>query len=137
MSNDPDLERDLERLMSRIDLPDNERWVPSPVTRARRPTWAIAGAVAAVVIALAVGVASQSASDNAASRSPLISPPLLSSRPAPSPSPIGSVPPRGDAFVGPAGTILDFTDAARSFAADDRALAAVVSDATSTRIVVT
>lgn len=137
MSNDPDLERDLERLMSRIDLPDNERWVPSPVTRERWPAWAVAAAAAVVVVALAVGVASQSTSDNAASRSPLISPPLLSSRPAPSPSPGGSVSPRGDAFLGTAGTILDFTEDAGSFAADDRALAAVVSDATSTRIVVT
>jgi hypothetical protein len=138
MSKDPDLERDLERLMSRIELPEQERWVPTTARRGlQKPPWALAAAAAAAVIALAVGVASQSASDNAASRSPLISPPLLSSRPAPSPSSNGSVPPRGTGFIGVAGTILDFTEDAGSFAADDRALAAVVSDATSTRIVVT
>jgi hypothetical protein len=138
MSKDPDLERDLERLMSRIELPEQERWVPTAARRGlQKPPWALAAAAAAAVIALAVGVASQSASDNAASRSPLISPPLLSGRPAPSPSLAGSEPPRGTAFVSPAGTLLDFTQDAGSFAADDRALAAVVSDATSTRIVVT
>src|SRR5688500_12297411 len=110
MSNDPDLERDLERLMSRIELPEQERWVPTTARRGlKKPPWALAAAAAAVVIALAVGVASQSASDNAASRSPLISPPLLSSRPALSPSPAGSEPPRGTAFVVAAGTLMDFT----------------------------
>lgn len=136
MSKDPDLERDLERVMSRIDLPEQERWVPNSVTgRARKPVWAFAAAGTAVVIALAVGVASQSASDIAASRSPLSSPPVLTRGPVPSPSPTGSVPPRGTAVVGPAGTVLDLTEESGSAAADDHALAAVPQHAA--KIVVT
>src|SRR5688572_10485720 len=112
MSNDPDLERDLERLMSRIDLPAEERWVPSAGGgRERRPVWLLPAAAGAIVVAIAVAIGAQSAGDGAASRSPriLISPPLLTRPPAselPS-TPPGPTPPRGSAFLT---AIIDFTD---------------------------
>lgn len=135
MSKDQDLERDLEHLMSRIELPEQERWVPTTARSGlRKPPWALGAAAAAVVVALAVGVASRSAPDVAASRSPLISPPLLTGGPLASPSPTSSVRPRGTAVVGPAGVIIDSKEEGFA-AADDHALVVAVHE--SSRIVVT
>jgi hypothetical protein len=139
MSSDPDLERDLERLMSRVELPQHDAWVPVSVDR-RRTSWSVitGGAVAAaLLLAVTIGVVGFSdAGFPGASRRPLQTLPTLV-RPTPTPAGTASPPPRGTAVIGPAGTILDFTEDAGSFAADDHALAAVVSDATSSRIVVT
>jgi hypothetical protein len=133
MSEDPDLERRLERLMSRVDLPKSETWVPASDQRGRTRWNAItAGAVAtALLLVTVVGVVgfSDVAAPNA-SRRPLQTLPTFV-RPTPA-----TTAPRGTAVVGP-GTILDFTGDAGSFAADDHALAAVVADVTSSRIVVT
>ena len=139
MSSDPDLERDLERLMSRVELPEHDRWVPVTGDRRRSPwTYVSGGAVAAaLLLAATIGVVGLSdAGFPGASRRPLQTLPTLV-RPTPTPDVSASLPPRGTAVVGPAGTVLDFTEDAGSFAADDHALAAVVSDATSPRIVVT
>jgi len=139
MSSDPDLERDLERLMSRVELPEHDEWVPDSADRRRAP-WSVitGGAVAAaLLLAAAIGVVGfAGVGFPGASRRPLQTLPTLL-RPTPTPDVSASPPPRGTAVVGPAGTILDFTEDAGSFAADDHALAAVVSDATSSRIVVT
>jgi len=139
MSEDPDLERDLERLMSRIDLPEHDRWVPSSADR-RRPRWSAitSGAVAAaVLLAVTIGVVGFSdAGFPGASRRPLQTLPTVL-RPTPTPATAASPPPKGTALVGPVGALLDFTENAGSFAADDHALAAAVTDATSSRIVVT
>src|SRR5258706_889742 len=139
MSNDPDLERDLVRLMSRVDLPDHDRWVPASADR-RRGAWNVitGGAVAAaVLLAAAIGVVGfADVGFPGTSRRPLQTLPTLV-RPTPTPDASASPPPRGTAVLRPAGTILDFTEDAGSFAADDHALAAVVSDASSSRIIVT
>src|SRR6266850_3970594 len=129
MSEDPDLERDLERLMSSIDLPDRDRWVPPSADR-RRPGWTsiTSGAVAAaVLLAVTIGVVGFSdAGFPGASRRPLQTLPTLL-RPTPTPAATASPPPRATALVGPVGTILDFAEDAGSFAADDHALAAAVT----------
>src|SRR5688572_8802291 len=138
MSNDPDLERDLERLMSRVDLPEKDRWVPSAASgRERRPAWLLPAAAGAIVVAIVAAIGAQSAGDGAASRSPriLISPPMLTRPPAsqlPS-TPPGSIPPRGSALLT---AIIDFTDDVGSMAADDQAFAATVSKSGSSSIVV-
>jgi len=136
MSNDPDLEHGLERLMSRVDLPRPERWVPVTPTRSRTPRNVItAGAVAtALLLVTVIGVLGSDVAAPNASRRPLQTLPTLL-RPTPTTS--TAPPPRGTAVTGPAGTVLDFTEDAGSTAADDHALAAVVGDAASARIVVT
>ena len=139
MSSDPDLERDLERLMSRVELPEHDEWVPVASERRRAPWNVITGGAVAAALLLAtaigvVGFANVGFPD--ASRPPLQTLPTLV-RPTSTPDVSASPPPVGTAVVGPAGTILDFSEDAGSFAADDHALAAVVSDATSSRIVVT
>ena len=58
MSNDPDLEQELERLMSRVDLPKPERWVPSAPARSRTP-WNVitVGSIAtALLLVTVIGV---------------------------------------------------------------------------------
>ena len=139
MSNDPDLERDLERLMSRVELPEHDAWVPVSADRRRAP-WSVitGGAVAAaLLLAAAIGVVGfANVGFPGASRRPLQTLPTLV-RPTPTPDLSASPPPRGTAVLTPGGTILDFTEDAGSFAADDNALAAVVSDGASSRIVVT
>ena len=136
MSNDPDLEQKLERLMSRVDLPKPERWVPSAPARSRTP-WKVVtvGSIAtALLLVTVIGVVGSDVAAPNASRRPLQTLPTLL-RPTPTES--TAPPPRGTAVTGPAGTILDFTEDAGSMAADDHALAAVVGDAASSRIVVT
>jgi hypothetical protein len=138
MSRDPDLERDLEQLMSRVDLPERERWVPTDeqprVVRSNAITaGAIAAAVLFAVLIGVVGLPGVAAPD--ASRRPIQTLPTLV-RPTPAAAATAS-PPRGTAVVAPAGTILDFREDAGSAAADDHALAAVVSPQASPRIVVT
>jgi hypothetical protein len=137
MSSDPDLERDLERLMSRVELPEHGEWVPVSSHR-RRAAWNVitGGAVAAALLLVAaIGVVGfADVGFPGASRRPLQTLPTLV-RPTPTPDVSGSPPPRGTAVVGPAGTILDFTEEGSSFAADDHALAVVAQH--SSRIVVT
>ena len=139
MSSDPDLEQDLERLMSRVELPEHDAWVPDSADR-RRGRWSfIAGGAVAAALLLAAAIGVVGFADvgfPGASRRPLQTLPTLL-RPTPTPDVTASPPPRGTAVVGPAGTILDFTDDVGSFAADDQALAAVVGEAASSRIVVT
>ena len=136
MSSDPDLERDLERLMSRVELPEHVAWVP--VSSDRRAPWNVitGGAVAAaLLLAAAIGVVGfANVGFPGASRRPLQTLPTLV-RPTPTPDVSGSPPPRGTADVRPAGTILNFTEEGSSFAADDHALAVVAQH--SSRIVVT
>ena len=134
MSNDPDLEQELERLMSRVDLPKPERWVPSAPARSRTP-WNVVtvGSIAtALLLVTVIGVVGSDVAAPNASRRPLQTLPTLLR-----PTPAASTSPSGAAATGPAGTILDFTEDAGSMAADDHALAAVVGDAASARIVVT
>lgn len=137
MSSDPNLERDLERLMSRIGLPEHDEWVPVSSDRRRAP-WSVitGGAVAAALLfAAAIGVVGfAGVGFPGASRRPLQTLPTLV-RPTPTAPETASPPPRGTAVLRPGGTILDFTEDAGSFAADDQALAAVVQH--SSRIVVT
>lgn len=119
MSNDPDLERDLERLMSRVKLPDPDRWVPAK-TLDRRPAWTVAAA-GAVVVALvaAIGVAGLSnVATPGASRPPLQTLPTLV-RPTPS----STQPPRGTASLRVIVALAP--DDAFMIAADDGALAHV------------
>jgi hypothetical protein len=137
MSSDPDLERDLERLMSRVDLPEHDEWVPVSDDRRRAPWNVVTGGAVAAALLLAAAIGVVGFADvgfPGASRRPLQTLPTLV---RPTPTPDVSASPRLTAVVGPAGTILDFTEEAGSFAADDHALAAVVSDSTSSRIVVT
>jgi hypothetical protein len=139
MSGDPDLERDLERLMSRVELPEHDEWVPVSADHRRAPWSVITGGAVAAALLLAAAIGVVGFADvgfPGASRRPLQTLPTLV-RPTPTPDVNASPPPRGTAVVGPAGTILDFTEEAGSFAADDHALAAVVSDPTTSRIVVT
>ena len=135
MSSDPDLERDLERLMSRVELPEHDEWVP--VSSDRRAPWNVitGGAVAAaLLLAAAIGVVGfAGVGFPGASGRPLQTLPTLV-RPTPTPDVSGSPPPRGTAVIGPAGTILDFTEEGSTFAADDHALAVVAQH--SARIVV-
>jgi hypothetical protein len=72
MTTDPDLERDLERLMSRVKLPDSDQWVPA-ATQARRAPWAaIAGtAAAALLLAVAIGVVARPSDPATATATPL------------------------------------------------------------------
>jgi hypothetical protein len=136
MSNDPDLERDIERLMSRIDLPEHDKWVPVSADRGRAPWNVITGGAvaAALLLAAAIGVVGfAGVGFPGASRRPLQTLPTLV-RPTPTPD-VSASPPRGTAVLRPAGTILDFIEEASSVAADDRALAAVAQH--SSRIVVT
>jgi hypothetical protein len=135
MAKDPDLERDLERLMTRVDLPEHDRWVPVSADRHRAP-WSLitGGAVAAaLLLTLAIGVVGfTDVGFPGASRRPLQTLPTFVR-----PTPTASTPPRGTAVAGPVGTVLDFAEDAGSMAADDHAFAAVVADAASSRIVVT
>jgi hypothetical protein len=90
---------------------------------------------AALLLAAAIGVVGfADVGFPGASRRPLQTLPTLL-RPTPTPDVSASPPPRGTAVVGPAGTILDFTEEASSIAADDHALAAVAQH--SSRLVVT
>jgi hypothetical protein len=137
MSGDPDLERDLERLMSRVELPEQDEWVPVSADHRRAPWSVITGGAVAAALLLAAAIGVVGFADvgfPGASRRPLQTLPTLV-RPTPTPDVNASPPPRGTAVVGPAGTILDFREDAGSFAADDHALAAVVQH--SSRIVVT
>ena len=87
MSNDPDLEQELERLMSRVDLPKPERWVPSAPARSRTP-WNVvtAGAVATTLLLVTViGVLGSDVAAPDASRRPLQTLPTLV-RPTPTAS---------------------------------------------------
>src|SRR3982074_1797238 len=72
MTTDPDFERDLERLMSRVKLPDSEQWVPAAM-QARRVPWAvIAGtAAAALLLAIAIGVVARPSDPATATATPL------------------------------------------------------------------
>lgn len=141
MSNDPDFERDLDRLMARIELPQPDRWVPrAAVGTGRGVGWLFPAAAASLVVVLALAVGAQTVGDGAASRSPrmLTSPPLLTRPPSSiEPSFATSGPPRGSGILRAAGTILDFTEDAGSMAADGQALAAVVTRSASSSIVVT
>jgi hypothetical protein len=136
MSGDPDLERDLERLMSRVELPEHDKWVPASSARRRPWSFITGGAVAAaLLLAVAIGVVGfADVGFPGASRRPLQTLPTLV-RPTPTPDASASPPPRGTAVLRPAGTILDFTEEGSSFAADDHALAVVAQH--SSRIVVT
>jgi hypothetical protein len=137
MSSDPDLERDLERLMSRIDLPKHDAWVPASTDHRRAPWNVITGGAvaAALLLAAAIGVVGfGGVGFPGESRRPLQTLHVLV-RPTRTPDVSASPPPRGTAVVGPAGTILDFTEEGSTFAADDRALAVVAQH--SSRIVVT
>ena len=135
MSSDPDLERDLERLMSRVELPEHDEWVPAPADR--HAPWSVisGGAVAAaLLLATAIGVVGfANVGFPGASRRPLQTLPTLV-RPTPTPD-LSASPPRGTAVLRAAGTIMDFTEEGSSFAADDHALAVVAQH--SSRIVVT
>ena len=91
-----------------------------------------AGAVAtALMLVTVIGVVGSDVAAPNASRRPLQTLPTLL-RPTPA-----STAPSGAAVAGTAGTILDFTEDAGSMAADDHALAAIVGDTASARIVVT
>jgi hypothetical protein len=137
MASDPDLERDLERLMSRVELPEHDAWVPASVDRRRAPWSVITGGAVAAALLLAAAIGVVGFADvgfPGASRRPLQTLPTLV-RPTPTPDVSGSPPPRGTAVLLPAGTILDFIEEGSSFAADDHALAVVAQH--SSRIVVT
>jgi len=139
MSEDPELERDLERLMSRVDLPESDRWVPA--AREHRRSWGaptVGAITAALLLAVTVGaVALSDVAAPTASRRPLVTslPNLV--RPTRTPTETATQAPRGTAVAGPVGTTLDFDQDVGSVAADDHALAAVVSPQSSARILVT
>lgn len=127
MSRDGDLERDLEQLMSHVDLPARERWIPE--FRERHRSWSAltVGAVAtALLLALTVGVVSVAAPS--ATRRPLTTSlpnvvrPTRSVDQAPTapPSPRATATTR--AVPGPIAVPAP-TDEAFAFAGDDAALA--------------
>jgi hypothetical protein len=119
MTTDPDLERGLERLMTRVRLPEPDRWVPT-ARRDRRATWAVVtiGAIAAALIA-AIGLSGlPNVASPGATPSPLQTLPGLVG-----PTPSGTQPPRGTASLQVIVALAP--DDAFMVAADDGALAHV------------